>query len=137
MPAAIKPVGHPFSLKQNGIERTSQENALHFDSNRIVYYIIAWLAPPGPPRVEVGAKQEEIMPIYEYHCLECGTVFEKIVPLNSDSISCLKCESPQVEKLFSTFAVSVPESRSDSHKMAPGPCNTCGAAQQGMCQMMD
>jgi putative FmdB family regulatory protein len=77
------------------------------------------------------------MPIYEYRCLECGSVFEKIVPLNSGSISCQKCASPRVEKLFSTFAVAVPENHSNAHEAAPGPCNTCGAAKQGMCRMMD
>ena len=77
------------------------------------------------------------MPIYEYHCLECDAIFEKIVPLNANSMSCQKCDSPRVEKMFSTFAVSVPESHSKTREMAPGPCGTCGAAQQGMCQMMD
>ncbi|PYV37177.1 MAG: zinc ribbon domain-containing protein [Acidobacteria bacterium] len=72
------------------------------------------------------------MPIYEYRCLECGTVFEKIVSLHIKSVNCQSCQSERVEKLFSAFAVQV--HGSPSFDSVPGPCNTCGAPRQGMCR---
>jgi len=75
------------------------------------------------------------MPIYEYHCLDCNTVFEKLVSLHTDSMNCQSCQSLHVEKLFSSFAVQAPGSTSLSS--SPGPCGTCGASRQGMCQEMD
>ena len=75
------------------------------------------------------------MPIYEYRCLDCNSVFEKLVSLHTDSMNCQSCQSGRVEKLFSSFAVQAPGS--SSFGSAPGPCGTCGAARQGMCQEMD
>ena len=75
------------------------------------------------------------MPIYEYRCLDCGTVFEKIVSLHTSSMNCQNCQSERVEKLFSAFAVQA--HGSPSFDSASGPCNTCGAPRQGMCREMD
>ena len=46
------------------------------------------------------------MPIYEYHCKECNTVFETFVSSSTDAdkVVCKKCASKNVEKQFSTFA---------------------------------
>ncbi len=45
------------------------------------------------------------MPLYEYRCEKCENRFETLV-LNSDhDISCPKCESTNLEKLFSSFGV--------------------------------
>ena len=74
------------------------------------------------------------MPIYEYRCLDCGSVFEKIVSMHTESMSCQKCQSERVEKLFSAFAVA---HGSPSFDSSTGPCNTCGAPRQGMCREMD
>lgn len=46
------------------------------------------------------------MPIFEYRCSKCETKFEKIVFGNSNDVHCPNCKDEQVEKLFSTFAVS-------------------------------
>ena len=65
------------------------------------------------------------MPMYEYKCRDCGTTFEKIVPSSTSTVVCRNCESPQVDKLLSVFAVA-----SSSHSTASpeaGPCATCGA----------
>ncbi|MFN8007162.1 MAG: zinc ribbon domain-containing protein [Terriglobia bacterium] len=74
------------------------------------------------------------MPIYEYRCLECGLAFEKIVSLHTESMTCERCESQNVEKQFSAFAVQNGESAS-LNTSGPG-CNTCGAPRQGMCREM-
>jgi putative FmdB family regulatory protein len=74
------------------------------------------------------------MPIYEYRCLDCGKVFEKIVSLHTNSMTCQSCESKNVEKLFSAFAVQ--SSGSVSAESFEGGCATCGAARPGMCREM-
>lgn len=46
------------------------------------------------------------MPIYEYRCKDCETVFETFVSSISDGdkVVCKKCESKNVEKQISTFS---------------------------------
>ena len=46
------------------------------------------------------------MPIYEYRCKKCDTVFETFVSSISDAdkVVCKKCQSKKVEKQISTFA---------------------------------
>lgn len=46
------------------------------------------------------------MPIYEYRCKDCETVFETFVSsiADADKVLCKKCESRNVEKQISTFA---------------------------------
>jgi putative FmdB family regulatory protein len=73
------------------------------------------------------------MPLFEFKCRDCGVTFEKIVPSSSTAVVCKKCESPQVEKLLSVFAVGAPSHTAGSFE--PGPCGSCGAAQRGMCGM--
>ena len=73
------------------------------------------------------------MPLFEFKCRECGTMFEKIVPSSTTKVACKKCSSPKVEKLLSVFAVG-----GSSHSAASvesGPCGSCGAAERGMCGM--
>ncbi len=46
------------------------------------------------------------MPLYEYHCRDCGATFEmlrRIKDADSD-LECPKCGSTEVERQFSTFA---------------------------------
>jgi len=49
------------------------------------------------------------MPLYEYKCRDCGTVFEELVGKTvPDSMPlCPKCGSDNCERLFSTFAARV------------------------------
>ncbi|SMC66202.1 putative regulatory protein, FmdB family [Desulfocicer vacuolatum DSM 3385] len=42
------------------------------------------------------------MPIYEYHCEKCETVFEKLVFAgDEEEIFCPKCHSKEVNKIMS------------------------------------
>lgn len=69
------------------------------------------------------------MPIFEYHCRECGTKFERIVSSGKDVASCKQCGSERVDRLLSVFAVVGPSGAAAE----PGPCGACGAPRRGMC----
>ena len=71
------------------------------------------------------------MPIFEYKCQDCGAQFEKIVSSSSSSVLCGTCESPNVHKLLSVFAVSTRSGSGASFDA--GPCKSCGARERGMC----
>jgi putative FmdB family regulatory protein len=61
------------------------------------------------------------MPIYEYACRACGHEFETLVR-TSETPSCAKCSSADLEKKLSVFAA-----QSNSAEPAPvGACGTCG-----------
>ena len=53
------------------------------------------------------------MPLYEYTCRGCGKRFEALV-FGKEQPACPKCKGGDLEKLFSTFAVSGAERKSDS-----------------------
>ncbi len=74
------------------------------------------------------------MPIFEYLCKDCGGVFEKIVPRHDSPADCVHCNSENVEKQLSVFAVA--GSSSNDSPVEAG-CGRCGAAQPGMCGMGD
>jgi putative FmdB family regulatory protein len=73
------------------------------------------------------------MPLFEFKCRDCGTIFEKIVPSSNTEVTCKQCSSLKVEKLLSVFAVGAASRSAGS--IEPGPCGSCGAAQRGMCSM--
>jgi len=75
------------------------------------------------------------MPIFEYICRDCGKPFERIVPRHDSETECLHCSSQNIEKQLSVFAVAGPSS--DSAAALDAGCGRCGAAQPGMCGMMD
>ena len=76
------------------------------------------------------------MPVYEYVCKSCSNAFEELVR-GDERVACPECESPKVEKRFSTFATSNDQgSRAPAamHEM-PG-CGTCGDPRgPGACQL--
>jgi putative FmdB family regulatory protein len=75
------------------------------------------------------------MPIFEYICRDCGRAFERIVPRHDSETDCIHCNSENIEKQLSVFAVAGP-SGSGEMSMDAG-CGRCGAAQPGMCGMSD
>jgi putative FmdB family regulatory protein len=75
------------------------------------------------------------MPIYEYVCKDCGQPFEKIVPRYGSQVDCAYCNSANVEKQLSVFAVA--SSSTGAGEASDAGCGRCGAAQPGMCGMMD
>ena len=74
------------------------------------------------------------MPIFEYICRDCGRAFERIVARHDSETECIHCNSENIEKQLSVFAVAGPSSPSVDFDSGPG-CGRCGAAQPGMCGM--
>ena len=73
------------------------------------------------------------MPIFEYLCKDCGQAFEKLVPRYDSSADCIHCNSENVEKQLSVFAITA----SSKDSAADAGCSRCGAPEPGMCGMMD
>ena len=73
----------------------------------------------------------DFMALYEYKCGDCGEVSEYLVFSGSDKVSCRKCGSQKLEKLLSSFAVSVksPTSGNSAPECPYGSCcngGSCG-----------
>jgi putative FmdB family regulatory protein len=66
------------------------------------------------------------MPIYEYRCKDCDTVFETFVSSipDADKVVCKKCESRNVEKQISTFASRLSGSSSAAPAGALSGCSS-------------
>jgi putative FmdB family regulatory protein len=62
------------------------------------------------------------MPIFEYVCGDCSSRFELIVR-GPETPHCPSCESDNLQKQLSVFAVGQGGARPQA---APGPCGTCG-----------
>lgn len=66
------------------------------------------------------------MPLYEYKCQDCGTVFEELVgkTVPDNMPLCIKCGSDNCQKLMSTFAASV--GGSATNPSCPAAGGGCG-----------
>ena len=61
-------------------------------------------------------REENAMPIYEYHCLECDEVFSRLFLRSIDTgalVPCSACGSEQTQRLISSLAIG--------GKVNPGP----------------
>ena len=67
------------------------------------------------------------MPIYEYRCANCGTVFARLQPISTpaNAMNCPDCDSSKTERILSTFAAGSRASESASFG-APAPCGAGG-----------
>jgi putative FmdB family regulatory protein len=66
------------------------------------------------------------MPLYEYRCLDCNRLFERLVRSWNEATSCPTCASEQVEKQVSTFAFAGTDSGSGGMGMGGGGGSCCG-----------
>jgi putative FmdB family regulatory protein len=69
------------------------------------------------------------MPIYEYACPGCGERFEKLVRRFGEAVSCPTCQSPEVEKQLSVFAVRAAAPAFAGCGASPGGPRDGGCAQ--------
>lgn len=69
------------------------------------------------------------MPLYEYHCEDCGNEFEQLVQSSSARPACPECNGRKVTRKFSTFAA-----RNASAGSSGGcPDGSCPMAPGGGC----
>lgn len=74
------------------------------------------------------------MPIYEYICQSCNDKFEILTSIgNKALIKCPKCNSIQVEKIFSLFGIGRSSSNSGSTSNSTSSCNTCSTRNCSSC----
>ena len=64
------------------------------------------------------------MPLFEFQCSTCEMHFEDLVS-RDETPRCPKCESKQVKKKLSVFAVSGGGAR-EASAPSVGPCGSCG-----------
>jgi putative FmdB family regulatory protein len=75
------------------------------------------------------------MPIYEYHCTDCGAEFEKLVFGSHPEIICEKCGSKKTEKLMSRFGMGKAESSASSDSSGSGSgCSGCSSSSCAGCK---
>lgn len=66
------------------------------------------------------------MPLYEYHCEECGNESELLVTSNS-APDCPKCGSQKMSKLLSIVASPTRDGADNSPRPGSGSCGSgCG-----------
>ena len=45
------------------------------------------------------------MPLYEFECCDCGEEFEVLVLDSGETVKCVRCDSENIGKQFSTFGL--------------------------------
>lgn len=65
------------------------------------------------------------MPIYEFDCHECGKPFESLVMgFSTDNVRCPECNSQDVKKKISSFAVKGGSNSSGAFSTSAAACST-------------
>ena len=68
------------------------------------------------------------MPIYEFRCSKCEHVFEELVPSSANgtetAVRCEHCESEDITRLLSGFAVNSASNTRSMPAPPPGPCGS-------------
>ncbi len=78
------------------------------------------------------------MPLYEYKCSDCDTKFDVLhkSTVNTEEVTCPKCNSNRSKKLISSFSASV--SSDSTGSCSTGSCDLpenpySGGCSSGMC----
>lgn len=69
------------------------------------------------------------MPLYEFECGKCQTVFEELVKSGNDMLHCPSCGGEKVEKKMSTFSGRMGQGKApERSSCADGSCcmGSCG-----------
>jgi len=74
------------------------------------------------------------MPIFEYKCSDCGTVFEKLISGNiSKTFDCPNCSSDNTDKKLSVFGGIVMGSSKQTNCASAPTCGMAGTGCGGHC----
>jgi putative FmdB family regulatory protein len=94
-------------------------------------------SPSTKLRMRTASRYDRDMPLFEYECRSCGRSFEYLTR-EGQSPSCPACQSVNLQKLLSVFAVSAQSGSGDRSPFpaAGGPCGSCGDPRgPGSCSM--
>jgi len=69
------------------------------------------------------------MPIYEYHCKDCGADFERLLKNREETVVC-ECGSNEVDRRMSVFA---PRNGGSKAPARPAACQSCCSG--GACEL--
>ena len=74
------------------------------------------------------------MPLYEFQCEKCDRHFEQLCDNieASSEVRCPRCDSRRVQRLLSTFAMSVRGGRTSASSSA---CSSCSATSCSTCSL--
>ncbi|MBW1711928.1 MAG: zinc ribbon domain-containing protein [Deltaproteobacteria bacterium] len=64
------------------------------------------------------------MPVYEYRCLDCGTITEKLVLGPDEEVRCIKCGRTNLERILSATA----DFQNSQSQPGPGDTTCCGSS---------
>ena len=79
------------------------------------------------------------MPIYEYRCMNCGTISEFLVGVSSkdEPLNCKQCGSSQLEKMLSVSHSLKSDKKTPGHtccgreeRCSTPPCSTGGSCRR-------
>ena len=73
------------------------------------------------------------MPIYEYHCNDCGHDFEYLVFGNKQPDECPSCKSSKVNKLMSRCGFLSKGSGGETVKASASDSSSCGGCTAASC----
>ena len=86
---------------------------------------------PGFARTRAPANLPP-MPIYEFHCDDCGSDSEVLVRSSHwEGTPCPGCGSAKLSKKFSTFAASIPGGGAADNAGCSGVPSSCGMCGTG------
>jgi len=74
------------------------------------------------------------MPIYEYHCNDCNTDFEKLVFGSNPEVRCEKCGSKKTEKRLSRFGMGRSSSSASTGSSGSAGCGGCASSSCAGCK---
>ena len=87
----------------------------------------------SPRTHSVSRPRRCTIPIYEFSCEACGNEFEQLVFKTGEEVPCPECESSDVRRKMSAFAIKsgskfVAANGSSCGSCSPGPggCSSCG-----------
>jgi putative FmdB family regulatory protein len=77
------------------------------------------------------------MPIYEYRCAECHTIFQKLRPMSKADapVACAHCGSADTARAISLFAAISKGNNGETRAIsgAGSGCASCGATSCATC----
>jgi putative FmdB family regulatory protein len=78
-----------------------------------------------------------MMPLFEYHCLNCHTHFERLRPADQrdEALACPSCGESRVKRTISAFAnIRVATPAGSAQPVATGGGHACGCGGNGGCR---